>query len=77
MMTNFQQRTEVLRCYLYHSATRKQLSFLMPNSHVCLAGVMGVMEVNPVSSHVRLTKYELHVIINTLYCICEIYSMQI
>ena len=42
----FPQWTKVLRCCLHHNDTRKQSSYLVANSHVCLAGVMGVMKVN-------------------------------
>ena len=46
----FPQWTKVLR-YLHHSDTRKQLSCLVTNSHVYyLAGVMGVMEINSLTT---------------------------
>ena len=45
----FPQWTKIL-CYLHHSDTCKQLSYLVTNSHVCLAGVMGVMEVNSLTT---------------------------
>ena len=54
----FPQWTKTLHCYLHHNDACKQFSYLVANSHVCLVGIMGVMEVNSLTTVLQLKAVE-------------------